>query len=104
MREISDRVFEKPLKTAEQCFNQAIKLSKTQPLVKRLDVRAYGACGPVGHYTVIKYSFVEWQFGSLTSFEWPIKGKVNALTEGNVEGFNDGNQVFDGDRYLIHTD
>ena len=98
----SKRLLSKELDSAEDCFYEAIRLSKKQPLALKMNQFKLGGCGPDGSYPVTKYNFVDWQFGSIFDLEWPVKGKVNALTERNIDGFQDGNQVYDKEGFLIH--
>jgi len=100
----SNRVLRKNFETAEDCFNEAIQLAKKVPLRRIALVSNVGlvVCGQNGIHEDILYSFVEWKFGSLLNFEMPVSGKVNAQTGQNVNGLQDGNQVFDEAGYLIH--
>ncbi len=101
--DISNRVLTKNLKTDQDCFNEAIRVSKELPTLRKFIKSKTGwQCGPDGSYLVTNYSFVEWRSGLLLDFEIPVSGRVNSLTVSNIEGYQKGNQVFDDEGYIIH--
>ncbi len=98
----SARTLVKELNTVEECYNEAIRMSKVQPIAQKSRIAQMDTCGPDGIFTVIEYFFVAWQYGSFYDFEWPISGKVNLLTNKNIDGFQDGNQVYDKNGFILH--